>query len=776
MLRARRATGHTSTSGRDERGRLFRPPDELVGHNIRDFLPPDVADAAFACIERALERGKLDARSSTSSRSAASAASCESRMVPSGPGEVVTIVRDFTEQRRAEAELRPARRGAGGAAARGDARRRRRAARAGVPGRDRGGLPRCSASRSALLLRFEEADDGDDRRQVRRARPSDVRARHTCPRSRTGAALDGAAHRRAGARRRTTSSRARSRRGCARSASARASACRSASPASTWGALDRRAARRARRCPPETERRLQAFAELVALAVASAHARDELAASRLRIVEASDAERRRIERNLHDGAQQRLVALSVGLRLAQAKMPRSPTRPSELLDGVADELTQALDRAARAGAGHPSGRADRARPRRRARGARRADAAAGRARRRGCRSGCPSRSRRRPTTSSPRRSRTSSSTPRADAAAVRVGRVDGRVAIEVADDGVGRRRPRRRLGAPRPARPRRDARRRARGRERPGRARSSAPSSRQVAHRRHRRSIDDASPSSSATSRTRAASPSASAAATPAVLADARELQRRAVGPRRRPGGRLPRRRALLRLRRARAARRPRRSRSSARFAAHAWPAGERVRVRIGLHCGEAERPATATSASTSTARRASARPRTAARCWPRRRRPGGSASAARDLGEFEFRGLREPERVFQLVADDLPSRVPAAPQRPRARARPPGGDRRRLDAAARGARAAAGGGRDRGRRPGRQRGRAAAQGAQLPPRRRDRRHPHAADADRRGHPRGARDPREAPRDRRARPLPARRAHLRGRAPRRQRARGSATC
>ena len=103
----------------------------------------------------------------------------------------------------------------------------------------------------------------------------------------------------------------------------------------------RRRTPRGRDVPPETERRLEEFAELVALGVASAQAREELAASRLRIVEASDAERRRIERNLHDGAQQRLVALSVALRLAQAKLPCA-RRAAELLDVAAEELAQAL--------------------------------------------------------------------------------------------------------------------------------------------------------------------------------------------------------------------------------------------------------------------------------------------------------------------------------------------------------------------------------------------------------------------------------------------------
>jgi signal transduction histidine kinase len=94
--------------------------------------------------------------------------------------------------------------------------------------------------------------------------------------------------------------------------------------------------------PPETERRMQAFAELVALAVASAQAREELEASRMRIVEASDAERRRLERNLHDGAQQRLVALSMGLRLAQGKVQDSPEEAAELLETATDELMEAL--------------------------------------------------------------------------------------------------------------------------------------------------------------------------------------------------------------------------------------------------------------------------------------------------------------------------------------------------------------------------------------------------------------------------------------------------
>ncbi len=69
---------------------------------------------------------------------------------------------------------------------------------------------------------------------------------------------------------------------------------------------------------------------------------EELRASRARIVEAGADERRRLERNLHDGAQQRLVALSLTLRLAQAKVHKDPEKADELLGAAQQELTLAL--------------------------------------------------------------------------------------------------------------------------------------------------------------------------------------------------------------------------------------------------------------------------------------------------------------------------------------------------------------------------------------------------------------------------------------------------
>lgn len=67
----------------------------------------------------------------------------------------------------------------------------------------------------------------------------------------------------------------------------------------------------------------------------------ELRASRTRLVEAGDAERTRVERNLHDGAQQRLVSLALSLRLAQSKLDGEPDRAAELLDEATRELDEA---------------------------------------------------------------------------------------------------------------------------------------------------------------------------------------------------------------------------------------------------------------------------------------------------------------------------------------------------------------------------------------------------------------------------------------------------
>src|SRR5205085_8801321 len=98
---------------------------------------------------------------------------------------------------------------------------------------------------------------------------------------------------------------------------------------------------------PDTESRIADFAELVATAIANAEARTELTASRARIVAASDETRRRIERDLHDGIQQRLVSLSLELRLTESTASaelegarRTISRVAGQLDGVTEELRE----------------------------------------------------------------------------------------------------------------------------------------------------------------------------------------------------------------------------------------------------------------------------------------------------------------------------------------------------------------------------------------------------------------------------------------------------
>jgi len=95
--------------------------------------------------------------------------------------------------------------------------------------------------------------------------------------------------------------------------------------------------------PPRSEARLASFTELVATAIANAEGSAELAASRRRIVAASDDARRRIERNLHDGTQQRLVSLGLAVRAAEASLPPERDDLRTQLSGVATGLVAAVE-------------------------------------------------------------------------------------------------------------------------------------------------------------------------------------------------------------------------------------------------------------------------------------------------------------------------------------------------------------------------------------------------------------------------------------------------
>ena len=97
------------------------------------------------------------------------------------------------------------------------------------------------------------------------------------------------------------------------------------------------------RNPSETAERIGRFTELVATAVSNATMRAEVAASRARVIAAGDETRRRIERDLHDGAQQQLVTLALGLRAAEARVPAGLEDLRTEVGRFADRLTSVVE-------------------------------------------------------------------------------------------------------------------------------------------------------------------------------------------------------------------------------------------------------------------------------------------------------------------------------------------------------------------------------------------------------------------------------------------------
>jgi PAS domain S-box-containing protein len=110
---------------------------------------------------------------------------------------------------------------------------------------------------------------------------------------------------------------------------------------SIWGAIA--AGTNREQFPADAEQRMADFTELLGTAIANADSRAELAASRRRIVAASDEARRRIERDLHDGTQQRLVSLGLAVRAAEANVPPERRDLRAELSQVATALAAAVE-------------------------------------------------------------------------------------------------------------------------------------------------------------------------------------------------------------------------------------------------------------------------------------------------------------------------------------------------------------------------------------------------------------------------------------------------
>ena len=107
-----------------------------------------------------------------------------------------------------------------------------------------------------------------------------------------------------------------------------------------WGCIVA-ATRKARPLPLGTELRIGEFTELVATAISNTEARSELAASRARIVAATDEERRRVVRDLHDGSQQRLVHTVVTLKLARRALEQGDEAAPALVGEALGHAEQA---------------------------------------------------------------------------------------------------------------------------------------------------------------------------------------------------------------------------------------------------------------------------------------------------------------------------------------------------------------------------------------------------------------------------------------------------
>jgi signal transduction histidine kinase len=112
--------------------------------------------------------------------------------------------------------------------------------------------------------------------------------------------------------------------------------------------------------PGGAEFRLAEFAELVTAALANVDAREQLAASRARIVETGYEERRRLGRDLHDGAQQELVGAVMSLKLAQRRWGQAPDEALELVEEALEHMQSGIRDLRELAAGiHPSVLTDR---------------------------------------------------------------------------------------------------------------------------------------------------------------------------------------------------------------------------------------------------------------------------------------------------------------------------------------------------------------------------------------------------------------------------------
>jgi PAS domain S-box-containing protein len=269
-------------------GMLLMPAESIVGSNVRSHaaIPGWLVDQVSAAIDRAFETGSLQTleyQIADSDR--------EARFVPSGEDEVFMIVRDITERRRQQEKLRAS-------------EERGRLLLEAIPDtmfriRRDGTVVDFHAHDPSDLVLGPEGTLGLNLWELEWNRPEPEPGAQIM----TAALL-----------------------------------ALETGTLQTTEYMTRRGLREARILPSGADEVVMISRDISDLKAAE----EELRRSRARIVEAADSERRRLERNLHDGAQQRLVSLSLALRLAQAQLHRDPDTAERMLVDAQQELSEAL--------------------------------------------------------------------------------------------------------------------------------------------------------------------------------------------------------------------------------------------------------------------------------------------------------------------------------------------------------------------------------------------------------------------------------------------------
>jgi PAS domain S-box-containing protein len=297
----------------DDPDLLLLPPEQFMGRSVREVLPADVADAIMACGERALEGGtsepiEYDLLLNGQHRF------FEGRVARVDEDEFLLIVRDFTVRKRQDDELLGL--------------HRQLEERLGELERERDMTDRIVNGAPSILVLLDEA--GGILRVNRRGgellgyvdRDERVLGRPFWE------IFVARAHREAT----RDAFRAMRRHPDADERDGRWETATGEELAVTWNVS-----------PLPDDEGMGRYLLAAQDVTQQTHQREELAASRARIVQAADDARRRLERNLHDGAQQRLVSLSLALRLAQAKVSADPDGAESVLQSAREELALALE-------------------------------------------------------------------------------------------------------------------------------------------------------------------------------------------------------------------------------------------------------------------------------------------------------------------------------------------------------------------------------------------------------------------------------------------------